>query len=77
MGEDGTAGGAGGFDHQTSSWSRIALSPDGRTATWGGQDNGLEVWDVSTGLKIATLHGHRAERSNFGISNKNESCVPS
>ena len=38
--------------------SSIAFSPDGSTFAVGLNDNTVKLWDVATGINIATLKGH-------------------
>jgi WD40 repeat protein len=45
----------------------VAISPDGRYALSGSEDNTLKLWDIETGAEIRTLSGSnfRNRYSNF------------
>lgn len=48
------------FKYYGNSWSHFGLSPDGRYAAVGSQDNNLWIFDIETGETIDCLIHHRA-----------------
>lgn len=48
--------------------SAIAFSPDGRTIASGDQEGRIKLWDVESGVDIATINGHGKEVSSVIFS---------
>ena len=46
------------FTGHTKSVGSVAISPDGRTALSGSDDNTLKLWDLATGKELRTFTGH-------------------
>jgi WD40 repeat protein len=46
----------------------VAMSPDGRTALSGSNDNTLKLWDVATGQELRTFTGHTGEVKSLAFS---------
>ena len=46
----------------------VTLSPDGRFALSGSEDNTVKLWEVATGKNIATLKGHKEGIAELAFS---------
>jgi len=46
----------------------VSISPDGRYAISGSDDNTIKVWDIQKGEEIRTLKGHTGSVFSVSIS---------
>jgi hypothetical protein len=56
------------FEGHTDAVRSLALSPDGKLALSGGQDQTLRLWDIATGRLLRTFEGHDAAINSVAFS---------
>ncbi len=55
-------------------WS-VAFSPDGQMLASGSDDKTIKLWDLQTGLEIATLSGHDSYVQSLAFSPDGKTLV--
>jgi WD40 repeat protein len=53
----------------------VAFSPDGQIVASGSDDKTIKLWDLQTGLEIATLSGHESYVESVAFSPDGKTIV--
>ncbi len=53
----------------------VAISPDSAYIACDGMNYGLHIWDVASGIKVRTLHGHQARIAGLAFSSTGRELV--
>jgi WD40 repeat protein len=53
----------------------VAFSPDGQIVASGSDDKTIKLWDLQTGLEIATLSGHESYVESVAFSPDGKTLV--